>query len=65
MDADPIFAGEGDLDAARLLINEAVDGELFLYPGMRHLFTDSSLSTYDPAAAALVIQRVLEFLSRD
>ena len=28
MDADPIFVGEGDVDAARELIAEAEDGEL-------------------------------------
>ena len=65
MDADPIFAGEGDLAAARVLVTEADDGHLFLYHGNRHLFTDSSLPTYDPKAAALVTQRVIEFLNRN
>ncbi len=64
MDSDPIFAGEGDLDAARELVQQADDAELFLYPGNRHLFADSSLSTYDPEAAGLLTQRVLTFLSR-
>ncbi|WP_155374775.1 dienelactone hydrolase family protein [Catellatospora vulcania] len=64
MDADPFFAGEGDIDAARALVKEATDGELFVYPGDRHLFTDSSLPTYDAAAAALVTERVVGFLSR-
>jgi dienelactone hydrolase len=62
MDADPSFAGEGDLDAARELVGQARDAELFLYPGDAHLFTDSSLPSYDPAAAALLTQRVLTFL---
>ena len=62
MDADPLFAGEGDLDAARALVDEADDAELFVYPGERHLFADSSLSSYDADAAALLIQRVLAFL---
>ena len=62
MDADPFFAGEGDLDAARELVAQAAQGELFLYPGDRHLFADSSLSSYDPQAAALLTQRVLAFL---
>jgi dienelactone hydrolase len=53
-----------DLPAARELA-ETVDGaELFLYPGNRHLFADSSLSDYDEAAAALLKQRVLGFLDR-
>lgn len=62
MDADPFFAEEGDLDAARALVAEAADGELFLYPGDQHLFTDSSLPSFDPSAGALLTQRVLTFL---
>ncbi|GIF95571.1 dienelactone hydrolase family protein [Catellatospora citrea] len=64
MDADPFFAGEGDIDAARALVKEAVDGELFVYPGDLHLFTDSSLTTYDADAGALVAERVLDFVNR-
>ncbi|HZM82290.1 MAG TPA: dienelactone hydrolase family protein [Candidatus Limnocylindrales bacterium] len=64
MDADPSFAGEGDIDAARELVKQVEDGELFVYPGDRHLFTDGSLATYDPEAAALVLKRVLDFLVR-
>lgn len=33
MDADPIFIGEGDIDAARELVHQAENAELFLYPG--------------------------------
>lgn len=62
MDADPFFAGGGDIDAARALVDEAEDAELFVYPGGRHLFADSSLSSYDAEAAALLTQRVLDFL---
>ena len=58
------FALEGDLDAAREL-DATVDGaELFLYPGDRHLFADSSLADYDEAAARLLTERVLAFLER-
>lgn len=64
MDADPFFAEEGgDIDAARELVKSAENAELFLYPGNQHLFADSSLSSYDEAAAALLKQRVLAFLS--
>ncbi len=63
MDADPIFVGEGDIDAARELVQQAEDGELFLYPGDQHYFADSSLPSYDPDATALLVQRVLGFLS--
>jgi dienelactone hydrolase len=66
MDADPFFAGEGDIDAAREIVATAGPGlaELFTYPGDRHLFTDSSLPAYDPAAAELVLARSLAFLAR-
>ena len=62
MDADPIFVGEGDIDAARELVGEAKDG-VFLYPGDQHYFADDSLPSYDPDATALLTQRVLDFLS--
>lgn len=64
MDADPYFVGEGDIDAARALIKEAEDGELFLYAGDQHYFADSSLPSYDAEASALLVQRVLAFLAR-
>jgi dienelactone hydrolase len=51
-----------DLPAARELVETAEGAELFLYPGDRHLFADSSLSDYDESAAALLKQRVLGFL---
>ncbi|HEX7021449.1 MAG TPA: dienelactone hydrolase family protein [Trueperaceae bacterium] len=63
MDADPIFVGEGDIDAARALVDEADDGELFLYPGDQHYFADSSLPSYDAEATALLTRRVLDFLA--
>jgi dienelactone hydrolase len=63
MDADPIFVGEGDIDAARALVEEAEDGALFLYPGDQHYFADNSLPSYDAEATALLLQRVLKFLA--
>jgi dienelactone hydrolase len=66
MDKDPFFAVEGDIDAARELV-EIVGpelGELFVYPGDQHLFTDSSLPSYDADATALVVQRSRQFLDR-
>jgi dienelactone hydrolase len=64
MDADPIFTEEGDLEAARALVASAEEAQLFLYPGNQHYFADASLSSYDEAATALLIQRVLSFLDR-
>jgi dienelactone hydrolase len=55
---------EGDLDAARKLVGTVKEGELFLYPGERHLFADSSLADYDPNAATQLTQRVLDFLEK-
>jgi dienelactone hydrolase len=63
MDADPYFVGEGDIDAARALVEEAEDGQLFLYPGDQHYFADSTQPSYDPEAATLLKQRVLDFLA--
>ena len=66
MESDPFFAGEEgcDLDAARDLVASTDQAELFLYPGDRHLFADSSLPVYDPAASAALMERVLRFLER-
>jgi len=64
MDADPIFIGEGDIESAREIVEEADDAELFLYPGDQHYFADSSLPSYDADATALLTRRVLEFLAR-
>lgn len=63
MEADPFFVDEGDLDAANALVESAPAAELFLYPGEQHLFADASLPSYDPAAAALLTRRVLDFLA--
>jgi dienelactone hydrolase len=66
MDGDPFFAQEGDIDAARDLVETVGSdlAELFVYLGDRHLFTDSSLPSYDAEAAALVLQRSRAFLDR-
>lgn len=63
MEADPFFAGEGDIDAARALVKSVPHAELFLYPGDKHLFADASLPSYDADAAALLMGRVLDFLT--
>ncbi|SDO33504.1 Dienelactone hydrolase [Nakamurella panacisegetis] len=62
MAADPIFTGEGDLEAARELVSSAPDAELFLYPGDRHLFVGRSLPDYDPDATELLLDRTVRFL---
>ena len=65
-DKDPFFGLEGDLDAARELV-EIVGpelAELYVYQGDQHLFTDSSLPSYDAGATALVLERSLSLLDR-
>ena len=66
MDKDPFFALEGDIDAARELVGivGADLAELFVYPGDQHLFTDSSLPSYDAEAAGLVLRRSRQLLDR-
>lgn len=59
MEGDEFF--EEDLPAARELA-EQPEAELFVYPGRTHLFADSSLPGFDPDAAALVRERVLNLL---
>ena len=61
MEADPW--AEEDLPAARELVASVAGAELFLYPGDRHLFADSSVADYDEGAAKLLEQRVLAFLA--
>jgi dienelactone hydrolase len=66
MERDPFFGLEGDLDAARGLVASVGPelGEVFVYPGDRHLFTDSSLPSYDADATELVLRRSRDFLDR-
>lgn len=66
MDDDEFFAHEGDLDAARELVETIGHdlGEVYTYAGGAHLFLDESLPSYDAAAADLVLERSLEFLAR-
>ncbi|MGK5691973.1 dienelactone hydrolase family protein [Streptomyces sp. URMC 128] len=59
-EADPFFAE--DIDAARALVSDRADAEMFLYPGDQHLFVDSSLPSHDPDAAKLLTRRAIEFL---
>ena len=65
MDADPFFAEEGDIDAARALVHQASQSgkaELFVYRGDSHLFADSSLSSFRADAAGLLVARAITFL---
>jgi dienelactone hydrolase len=62
MDGDEFFVKEGDLDAARHLVETIENAELYLYPGAQHLFADASLPSHDKDTATLLKQRVLRFL---
>ncbi|HYM96544.1 MAG TPA: dienelactone hydrolase family protein [Candidatus Sulfotelmatobacter sp.] len=63
MDADTwVLPPNQDLEAARQLSETVENAQLFLYPGNRHLFADSSVQDYDEKAAAQATERVLSFL---
>ena len=66
MEKDPFFGLGGDLEFARELVETVGPdlAELFVYSGDRHLFTDSSLPSYDAEAAAQVVKRSRMFLDR-
>lgn len=61
-EADPEFVDSGDIDAARELIGQAEQGEMFLYPGGAHFFADTSTPEYDAGATDTLLARVLQFL---
>jgi dienelactone hydrolase len=63
MERDPIFTGDGDLDAARALTETVDRAELFLYPGEGHCFADHTLPGSDPDATEVLIGRALDFLA--
>jgi dienelactone hydrolase len=63
MEGDEIFAGDGDLEAARTLVSTVEGAELFLYPGPGHLFAESGQVSYDEAVTRLLTARVIDFLS--
>ncbi len=65
-DKDEFFALEGDIDAAREIVETVGPdrAELFTYPGDEHLFIDDTLPTYDAEAAAQVLDRTKAFLAR-
>ena len=53
-----------DLPSAQALAESTDAAELFLYPGDKHLFSDTSLPDYDETATTIVLQRVLAFLEQ-
>ena len=63
-DHDPFFVDEGDIEAAREIVANVADAELFLYPSDQHYFADSSLPSYDAEATALLMQRMRDLLAR-
>ena len=54
----------GDLAEVREVAAAVPTIELFLYPGDKHLFADSTLPDYDEEAAKLLMERTLLFLDR-
>jgi dienelactone hydrolase len=62
-ECDPLLE-EGDLDAARSIVETVPDAELFLYPGSTHLFTERGHADHDEAATDLLVERVTGLLDR-
>jgi dienelactone hydrolase len=62
--ADDPLGLEGDLDAARSLVDTVDGAVLHLYRGDGHVFVDPGLPSYDEQAADLATQRILAFLAR-
>jgi dienelactone hydrolase len=54
----------GDLAESRAVAAAVPTIKLFLYPGDKHLFADTTHPDYDEEAAALLKERVLAFLER-
>jgi len=63
MEGDPLLE-EGDLDAARSIVETVPDADLFLYPGSTHLFTERAHADHDAAATDLLVERALALLER-
>ena len=64
MDSDPIFVGEGDIEAAREIVEAAEDGELFLYPGTSTTSLTAACQATTKAQRRWLTQRVVAFLER-
>lgn len=62
MEADPFFVDDGDIEAARALVQSGADARLLLYHGDQHLFADRSLSSWAEGPATLMTSRVIRFL---
>lgn len=61
---DTMFVEEGDLDAARSMVETVPGAELFLYPGGGHLFTEAGGEDHDAAATDLFVERATGLLAR-
>ena len=53
-----------ELAVVRQLTDAVPGGELFVYPGAAHLIAEPASDEYDPAAAELIAERTVRFLSR-
>lgn len=53
----------GDVATARWFEANVPTAQVFVYPGNRHLFTDSGAADHDPEAARQVMSRMREFLA--
>ena len=61
---DPEFDNGYDLPTAQAVVEEAANGQLFLYPGDKHFFADSSTDEYDAEATDQMVEHLLALLGR-
>ncbi|RRD46733.1 dienelactone hydrolase family protein [Tessaracoccus sp. OH4464_COT-324] len=60
MAEDPLFVGDGDIEAVREAQAVLPQLELHLFEGRKHLFTDSSTGDYDAFATQQVLDHVID-----
>lgn len=59
---DAEFDNGYDLPTAQAVVEEAANGQLFLYPGDKHFFADSSTDEYDAEATDQMVEHLLALL---
>ena len=63
--SDAAFADADAVDEMSILAGRLnLVAEIFRYPGVRHFFTDRTLSDYDHNASTATWERVIDYLSR-
>ncbi len=61
---DPVFVGDGDLDAAQRSARTHPGTKIHLYPGTGHLFVEPTLGDYDPDATQSLVADATGLVNR-